>query len=156
MEWCSLPYFLYMQIDLKQASYDNFLLSAKMTYKLSWKIIERKIAEPGKMIVSTGHRYSWCQQRRHDKYLMMQYTIMIRKLNSLTWWLLSVWIWQGHNWKMIIKLPAAEAAQTICMKSLGLLWSFMPCFLCGFCNRKSDELAVLYLKVSSTIKEHNQ
>ena len=39
-----------MQIDLKQASYNNFLLSAKMTYKLSWKIIERKIAEPEKMI----------------------------------------------------------------------------------------------------------
>ena len=47
---CSLPYFLYMQIDLKQASYNNFLLSAKMTYKLSWKIIERKIAEPEKTI----------------------------------------------------------------------------------------------------------
>ena len=50
LEWCSLPYFLYMQIDLKQASYNNFLLRAKMTYKLSWKIIERKIAEPEKMI----------------------------------------------------------------------------------------------------------
>ena len=27
-------------------------------------------------------------------------------------------------------------------------------FLCGFCNRKSDELPVLYLRVSSTIKAH--
>ena len=41
-----------MQIDLKQASYNNFLLSAKMTYKLSWKIIETKIAEPEKMLQS--------------------------------------------------------------------------------------------------------
>ena len=29
---------------------NNFLLSAKMTYRLSWKIIESKIAEPEKMI----------------------------------------------------------------------------------------------------------
>ena len=32
--------------------------------------------------------------------------------------------------------------------------AFMLCFLCGFCNRKSDELPVLYLRVSSTIKVH--
>ena len=38
-----------------------------------------------KNIVSAGHRYSWCQQRRNDKYIMMQYTIRIRKFNSLTW-----------------------------------------------------------------------
>ena len=50
LELCSLPYILYMQIDVKQRSYNNFLLRAKMTYKLSWKIIERKIAEPEKMI----------------------------------------------------------------------------------------------------------
>ena len=30
-----------------------------------------------KYIVSTGHRYSLCQQRRNDKYIMMQYTIGI-------------------------------------------------------------------------------
>ena len=39
-----------MQIDLKQTSYNNFLLSAKMTCKLAWKITERKIAEPEKTI----------------------------------------------------------------------------------------------------------
>ena len=35
-----------------------------------------------KYIVSTGHRYSWCQQRRNDKYIMMQYTI---RINSIPW-----------------------------------------------------------------------
>ena len=39
-----------MWIDLKQGNYNNFLLSAKMTYKLSYKIIERKIKEPEKII----------------------------------------------------------------------------------------------------------
>ena len=33
-----------------------------------------------KYIVSTGHRHSWCQQRRNDEYIMMQYTI---KINSV-------------------------------------------------------------------------
>ena len=48
-----------MQIDLKQASYNNFVLRAKMTYKLSWKIIERKIAEPEKMIAKYFVYYQW-------------------------------------------------------------------------------------------------
>ena len=137
-------------------------------------------------IVSTGHRYSWCQQRRNDKWnIMMQYTIRIRKLNSLTWWLLSVWIWQGHNWKMIIKFPAADWSSQnyiymhdvsgltvikICsVFTLNVIYHYQvsndsnfwatcihALFLCGFCNRKLDELPVLYLRVSSTIKAHNQ
>ena len=76
---------------------------------------------------------------------------------------------------MIIKLPAAEAAQTIYMMSLGLLikiysvftlnviYIITRCgmiqisephafnfalFLCSFCNRKS-ELPILYLRVST-------
>ena len=35
---------------MKQDSYNKFLLSAKMTYKLSSQIIERRIAEPEKTI----------------------------------------------------------------------------------------------------------
>ena len=100
------------------------------------------------------------------------------KLNSLIWWLLFSRIWQGHNWKMIIKLPVAEAAQTFCIMSLALLWqkptqylpwrqdiitrcqmiqisghihSTLPCFV-WLLQQKIGWVTILYLRVYSTIR----
>ena len=33
-----------------------------------------------KYIISAGHRYSWCKQRRNDEYIMMQCTIRINSI----------------------------------------------------------------------------